>query len=40
MRLLRELLPGRPIIGIDAFDFAWGLGAWHCASQQQPLAGG
>jgi agmatine deiminase len=39
MRLLRELLPGRPIIGIDAFDFAWGLGAWHCASQQQPLAG-
>jgi len=34
--LLGDLLPGRQIIGVDAYDFAWGLGAWHCASQQQP----
>lgn len=34
--LLGDLLPGREIIGVDAYDFAWGLGAWHCASQQQP----
>jgi len=36
IRLLSDLLPGREIIGVDAYDFAWGLGAWHCASQQQP----
>lgn len=34
--LLRELLPGRDVVSVDAYDFAWGLGAWHCASQQQP----
>lgn len=34
--LLRDLLPRRDVIGVDARDFAWGLGAWHCASQQQP----
>lgn len=34
--LLRDLLPRREVLGIDARDFAWGLGAWHCASQQQP----
>lgn len=34
--LFRDLLPGRAVIAVDAFDFAWGLGAWHCASQQQP----
>lgn len=34
--LLGDLLPGREIIGVDAYEFAWGLGAWHCASQQQP----
>ncbi len=34
--LLRDLLPRREVVGVDARDFAWGLGAWHCASQQQP----
>jgi len=34
--LLRDLLPGQEIVPVDAYDFAWGLGAWHCASQQQP----
>ncbi len=33
---LKELCPGAAVIGVDAHDFAWGLGAWHCASQQQP----
>ncbi len=36
LELLADLLPTHQLIGIDAFDFAWGLGAWHCASQQQP----
>ncbi len=37
--LFRELYPAREIIGIGAVDFVWGLGAFHCASMQQGLAG-
>jgi agmatine deiminase len=36
MGLLRELRPKSKVIPIDASDFIWGRGAWHCASQQQP----
>jgi len=36
--LLRELRPESKVVGIDAKDFIWGRGAWHCASQQQPAA--
>jgi agmatine deiminase len=36
LSLMRELLPAAEVIGVNARDFAWGLGAWHCASQQQP----
>lgn len=36
LALFRDLLGGREVIGVDAHEFAWGLGAWHCASQQQP----
>ncbi len=34
--LLQQLLPKHAVIGVSAYHFAWGLGAWHCASQQQP----
>jgi agmatine deiminase len=34
--LLQELMPDRRIERIDASDFIWGLGAFHCATQQQP----
>lgn len=34
--ILRELCPGRKVLGVDASDFILGRGAWHCASQQQP----
>ncbi|MFN7626257.1 MAG: agmatine/peptidylarginine deiminase [Pirellula sp.] len=33
---LQELFPDRDIVRIDASDFIWGLGAFHCATQQQP----
>ncbi len=34
--ILQDLMPERRVICIDASDFIWGLGAFHCASQQQP----
>ena len=32
----RKLFPGRDIVGIYAVDLFWGLGAFHCITQQQP----
>jgi agmatine deiminase len=34
--LFQQLLPDRQIIPLDAADLVFGLGAFHCASQQQP----
>lgn len=36
--LLADLLPGWDITPLDASELVWGLGAFHCASQQQPRA--
>ncbi len=33
---LGQLFPSRTVIPQDAHDIAWGLGTFHCASQQQP----
>ncbi len=33
---LRELLPGRQIVGIPCADLVYGLGAVHCMTQQEP----
>lgn len=33
---LARLFPGREIRGIGAVDLAWGLGAFHCITQQEP----
>jgi agmatine deiminase len=33
---LRNLFPDREVIGIDAIDLVWGLGAFHCVTQQWP----
>lgn len=38
VRLLGELFPDRTIVPLDASNFIWGLGAFHCATQQQPRA--
>jgi agmatine deiminase len=35
---LQRLFPTRRVIGIDCTDLVWGLGAFHCVSQQWPLA--
>jgi agmatine deiminase len=35
---LAGLFPGRAIVGIDCTDLIWGLGAFHCLTQQVPRA--
>jgi agmatine deiminase len=36
VQILGQLLPGRQIIGLPARDLVWGLGAFHCITQQEP----
>ncbi len=33
---LERLFPGREVVGIDCTDLVWGLGAFHCVTQQWP----
>jgi agmatine deiminase len=33
---LQRLFPGRDVVGIDCTDLVWGLGAFHCVTQQWP----
>lgn len=37
LEILQKCFPSRKVVGIDASDLIWGLGAFHCLSQQQPL---
>lgn len=34
--ILEACFPDREIVGIDSTDIVWGLGSFHCLSQQQP----
>ncbi len=34
--LLGLCFPDRPVIGLDSVEIIWGLGSWHCLSQQEP----
>ena len=36
--VLKEALPDRRIVPIDCRELIWGLGAFHCLTQQQPAA--
>ncbi len=36
LSVLSECFPNRRVIGIDCRELIWGLGAFHCLTQQQP----
>lgn len=36
--VLKELFPKRTVMPIDCRELIWGLGAFHCLTQQQPVA--
>jgi agmatine deiminase len=37
LRTLQQCFPNRQVIGLDSTDIIWGLGSFHCLSQQEPL---
>lgn len=34
--IIGACFPGRDVVGIDSTDIIWGLGSFHCLSQQEP----
>ncbi len=37
LSVIEACFPDRNVIGIDSVEIIWGLGSWHCLSQQEPL---
>jgi agmatine deiminase len=36
LRILQGVFPNRKVVGLDSTDIIWGLGSFHCLSQQEP----
>ena len=36
LAILQTCFKDRPVIGLDSVEIIWGLGSWHCLSQQEP----
>ncbi len=36
LSILQKYFPDRKVIGLDSTDIIWGLGSFHCLSQQEP----
>jgi len=36
MQIIQSCFPTRQVVGIDSTDIIWGLGSFHCLSQQEP----
>jgi agmatine deiminase len=34
--IIQDCFPDREVVGIDSTDIIWGLGSFHCLSQQEP----
>jgi agmatine deiminase len=39
LAILESCFKDRPVIGLDSVEIIWGLGSWHCLSQQEPEVG-
>ncbi len=37
LQIIQDCFPERNVIGIDSREIIWGLGSFHCLSQQEPL---
>ena len=37
LQIIQDCFPDRTVVGIDSLDIIWGLGSFHCLSQQEPL---
>ncbi|WP_343669928.1 agmatine deiminase family protein [Chitinophaga sp.] len=37
LRIIQECFKTREVVGIDSTEIIWGLGSFHCLSQQEPL---
>ncbi|MDX2287106.1 MAG: agmatine deiminase family protein [Bacteroidia bacterium] len=40
LEILASCFPDRRVVGLDSTDLIWGLGSFHCLSQQEPAADG
>lgn len=36
LQILQPYFPTRKVVGLDSLDLIWGLGSFHCLSQQEP----
>lgn len=36
LQIIQDCFPKREVVGIDSTDIIWGLGSFHCLSQQEP----
>jgi len=36
LQVIQDCFPERTVVGIDSTDIIWGLGSFHCLSQQEP----
>jgi agmatine deiminase len=36
LNILQSCFPDRKVVGLDSVDIIWGLGSFHCLSQQEP----
>lgn len=36
LEIIQAAMPDRKVVGIDSTDIIWGLGSFHCLSQQEP----
>jgi N-carbamoylputrescine amidase len=37
LEILDQCFPDKNVVGVDSLDLIWGLGSFHCLSQQEPL---